>query len=196
MHGYRGLVKSILCMPMTANIFDYFEETPTHDGERPPWAARAPRRPHKRFDLRLVPRLPEWEQDADSLHALERIEREPWVQAVMRNREGVTVRLKESWIEARGAALEAGGSAEAALGDLAGGQRFSVQFWDANATKALHVGHLRNLAIGNALSAALTQAGGQVERRSLDLRRGAQHGRGDGRRDEQRTARARMARRR
>jgi arginyl-tRNA synthetase len=41
-----------------------------------------------------------------------------------------------------------------------------VQFWDANATKALHVGHLRNLAIGNALSAALAQAGAKVERRS------------------------------
>ncbi len=42
-----------------------------------------------------------------------------------------------------------------------------VQFWDANATKALHVGHLRNLAIGNAVASALAQAGGQVERRSL-----------------------------
>jgi arginyl-tRNA synthetase len=42
-----------------------------------------------------------------------------------------------------------------------------VQFWDANATKALHVGHLRNLAIGNALAASLEQAGGEVERRSI-----------------------------
>ena len=42
-----------------------------------------------------------------------------------------------------------------------------MQFWDANATKALHVGHLRNLAIGNALAAALAQAGARVERRSL-----------------------------
>jgi len=41
-----------------------------------------------------------------------------------------------------------------------------MQFWDANATKALHIGHLRNLAIGNALSAALAQAGAKVERRS------------------------------
>jgi arginyl-tRNA synthetase len=53
------------------------------------------------------------------------------------------------------------------LGDLARARRYSVQFWDANATKALHVGHLRNLAIGNALAAALAQAGGRVERRSI-----------------------------
>ncbi len=77
------------------------------------------------------------------------------------------LRLDDGWIETIGAALEAGASTGAALADLAHGQRFSVQFWDANATKALHIGHLRNLAIGNALAAALTQAGGQVERRSL-----------------------------
>jgi tRNA synthetases class I (R) len=152
---------------MTANLFDYFEDIPTRDGENTPWAARAPRRPHERFDLKLVPRLPEWERDAESLRALKQLEREPWVERVMRSREGVTVRLTDAWIEATGAALEAGGSAEATLADLAQGQRFSVQFWDANATKALHVGHLRNLAIGNALAAALAQAGAIVERRSL-----------------------------
>ena len=64
-----------------------------------------------------------------------------------------------------GSALEAGSGDEAALADLARGQRFAIQFWDPNATKALHVGHLRNLAIGNALAAALAQAGGEVERR-------------------------------
>jgi hypothetical protein len=152
---------------MTENLFDYFEAAPARDGASARWAARAPRRPHERFDLKLVPRLPEWREDDESLLALGRIEREPWVKSVMRDSDGVTLRLQDSWIETTGAALEAGGSAEATLADLAGGRRFSVQFWDANATKALHVGHLRNLAIGNALAAALAQAGGQVERRSL-----------------------------
>ncbi len=152
---------------MTANLFDYFEDVPERNGTPAPWAARAPRRPRERYDLKLVPRAPAWREDADSLGALARIEREPWVNAVMRDRDGVHLRLDDGWIETAGAALEAGGSAEATLSDLAHGQRFSVQFWDANATKALHVGHLRNLAIGNALAAALTQAGGQVERRSL-----------------------------
>ena len=48
-----------------------------------------------------------------------------------------------------------GEEAVAGCGDLAAGRRFALQFWDANATKALHIGHLRNLAIGNALAAAL-----------------------------------------
>jgi hypothetical protein len=164
---------------MTTNLFDYFEEAPPGDGNparspahpstRPSarWAARAPRRPHPCFDLKLVPRLPAWREDPDSLEALERIEQEPWAAAVMHEDDGVRLRLDDGWIETVGAALEAGASTGAALADLAHGQRFSVQFWDANATKALHIGHLRNLAIGNAVAAALTQAGAQVERRSL-----------------------------
>jgi arginyl-tRNA synthetase len=152
---------------MTVNLFDYFEDVPSRNGESARWAARAPRRPHHRYDLKLVPRLPDWQEDPESVEDLRRLEQEPWVEAVMQAREGVAVRLTDTWIEATGAALEAGGSAEATLSDLAHGRRYSVQFWDANATKALHVGHLRNLAIGNALAAALTQAGAGVERRSL-----------------------------
>ena len=152
---------------MTFNIFDYFEDLPRPPGAAAPWAARAPRRPQSDYDLKLVPRSPDWRRDADSLAALESIEGEPWVAAVSRREDAVRLRVHDGWIETAGAALEAGGSAEATLTDLAPGQRFSVQFWDANATKALHVGHLRNLAIGNALAAALTQAGARVERRSL-----------------------------
>src|SRR6478609_9399119 len=152
---------------MTTNLFDYFEEVSGQEGSQAPWAARAPRRPDGRFDIKLVPRVAKWEQDPDSLDALQRIEQEPWADSLTRTPGGVELRLNDSWIETAGAALEAGGGAEATLADIARGRRFSVQFWDANATKALHVGHLRNLAIGNAIAAAFKQAGGQVERRSL-----------------------------
>ncbi|MCU1675434.1 MAG: Arginyl-tRNA synthetase-like protein [Frankiales bacterium] len=151
---------------MAFNLFDYLKIASPREGAPAPWAARSPRRP-RRFDLKLVPRSATWQDDPDALAVLAQIEAEPWVAGVKRERDGVEVRLTDSWIETTGAGLEAGGSAEATLSDLAGGQRYSVQFWDANATKALHVGHLRNLAIGNALASALTQAGGQVERRSL-----------------------------
>ncbi len=149
------------------NLFDYFEGTPSRGQAPSRWAARAPRRPRGDCDVKLTPRVRDWREDADSLQALEQIEDEPWVAGVTHDGEGVQLRLDDGWIETVGAALEAGGSAEATLSDLAHGQRISVQFWDANATKALHAGHLRNLAIGNALAAALAQAGAQVERRSL-----------------------------
>jgi tRNA synthetases class I (R) len=151
---------------MAINLFDFFEDIGSWSETPALWAARAPRRPRGEYDLKLLPRRPEWREDPNSLSALEQLEHEPWVASVRRSRDAVRLRVSDSWIETTGAALEAGGSAEAPLGDLAEGRHFSVQFWDANATKALHIGHLRNLAIGNALAAALAQAGAQVERRS------------------------------
>ena len=165
MHGYGHLILHS-GQVMTGNIFDYFE-TPTREGTPACWAARAPRRPHSDFDIKLIPRTRNWREDAHSLETLAQMQREPWVDAVVHNGEGARLRLSDDWIATTGAALEAGAGAEAALADLAHGRRISVQFWDANATKALHAGHLRNLAIGNALAAALAQAGAQVERRSL-----------------------------
>ena len=153
---------------MTTNLFDYFEEASSEDGtSSAPWAARAPRRPNASFDIKLVPRAPDWRNDSESLRILERIEAEPWADTLTRTEDGVELRLDDTWIETTGAALEAGGGAEAALVDLARGGRYAIQFWDANATKALHVGHLRNLALGNALAASLQQGGGEVERRSV-----------------------------
>jgi hypothetical protein len=152
---------------MTTNLFDYFEEVDNRNGARAPWAARAPRVPNESFDIKLVPRSPNWEQDAESLQVLERVEGEPWVDTLTRRPDGVELRLSDSWIETTGAALEAGGGDEVELVDLARAQRYAIQFWDANATKALHVGHLRNLTLGNALAASLEQAGGEVERRSV-----------------------------
>jgi arginyl-tRNA synthetase len=151
---------------MTRNVFDYFEDLPSREGEPAPWAARAPRRPHAEYDLKLLPRSPRWREDAEALAALAQIRSEPWVEAVDEGDEFLRLRLADAWVETQGATLEAGGRTEEPLTDIAAGQRFSVQFWDANATKALHIGHLRNLAIGNALAAALAQAGAHVERRS------------------------------
>jgi tRNA synthetases class I (R) len=152
---------------MTTNLFDYFEEVDNQNGVHTPWAARAPRIPNGRFDIKLVPRTPNWQNNPVALEALERIAAEPWADTLTRTDDGVELRLNDAWIETTGAALEAGGGDEAELVDLARGERFAVQFWDANATKALHVGHLRNLALGNSLAAALEQGGGAVERRSI-----------------------------
>lgn len=149
------------------NLFDYFDDTAGEHGDEALWALRAPFRPRDGFDVLLVPRVPDWKDDAESLRALEQLEAEPWVDAVERDEDSAWLRLGNEWIEAKGTALEEGGEGAGAHADLTDGQRFALNFWDANSTKALHVGHLRNLALGNALGAALTEAGGQVERRSI-----------------------------
>jgi len=148
------------------NIFDYIEDGAVQ-GEQARWSARAPFRPRADFDLMLVPRVPDWKQNEASLEALERIEAEPWVETISRDGDEVLLRLDSDWIERTGGELEAGEGVEGANADLAAGKRYAVYFWGANTTKALHIGHLRNLAVGHAIGAALEQAGAVVERRSL-----------------------------
>lgn len=153
-------------MLTVTNPFDYFEEESVESGQVL-WSARTPLRPDPRYDLKLMPRSTGWQNDPEFLAGLERIESEPWVGCATRSDTGVEVRLDDEWIETVGAALLAGDGRYESLSDLASDRRFAVQFWDANATKALHAGHLRNLALGNAIASALAQAGADVERRSL-----------------------------
>jgi arginyl-tRNA synthetase len=154
-------------MGYSVNIFDYIEDPAAQGEERAFWSARAPFRPREDFDLMLVPRVPEWRQHEPSNRALERIAAEPWVEAVSSEGDEVLLRLEDAWIERTGRALESGEGIDSAHADLAEGKSYAVYFWGANTTKALHIGHLRNLAIGHALGAALQQAGARVERRSL-----------------------------
>ncbi len=151
---------------METNLFDHLEATAAN-GEGAHWAFRAPYKPHQSFDLMLVPRVSDWRQDPGSLAALDRIEADPAVASLSRDGKQVWLRLEDDWIEGAGTALEDGGAEEAAFADLAAGRGYAVYFWGANTTKALHIGHLRNLAIGHALGAAFSQAGARVERRSL-----------------------------
>lgn len=152
---------------MDINLFDYFDEMGGGGEAQSHWALRAPYRPHDRFDLMLVPRVEGWREDRDSRGALEEIESQPWVDAVEHDDGQVWLRLDNAWVARRGAALEQGEEAVAGCGSVAAGRQFALNFWDANSTKALHIGHLRNLALGNSLGAALTEAGGEVERRSI-----------------------------
>ncbi|HEX7245305.1 MAG TPA: arginine--tRNA ligase [Solirubrobacterales bacterium] len=151
---------------MATSLFDYFDDIAAEQGARARWAPRAPYQPEGRFDLMLVPRVRGWEEDPESLADLERFAAEPWVESVDRGGRQVVACLDSGWIERTGEGLERaaerGGHVE-----IAAGRRFALNFWDANSTKALHIGHLRNLALGNALGGAFEEAGGKVERRSI-----------------------------
>ena len=152
---------------MGENLFDSFDRLAARDDGQVHWAARAPFRPEAGFDLMLVPRVPDWRVDEGSRQALERIEAEPAVAEVIADGDTVRLRLAEDWISETGEALAAGEVGDGGFADLAGGRQYAVYFWGANTTKALHIGHLRNLAIGNAIAATLAQAGARVENRSL-----------------------------
>jgi len=155
---------------MGENIFNRFDQAAADGDGRVLWAARAPYRPDPEVDLMLIPRLPkgaDWREDEAAVAALDRIEAEDWVDSISREGRQPTLRIADEWIEERGEAIAAAAAADAELAEMAAGNRYAVYFWGANTTKALHIGHLRNLAVGNAIAGALKQAGAAVENRSL-----------------------------
>lgn len=84
----------------------------------------------------------------------------PDVEAAERSGRRILLRLEDEVIAAMGADLERGVADLPPAEDASfAGKRFMIQFLDPNATKALHVGHLRNVALGQALRCALRAAG-------------------------------------
>ncbi|MET0557756.1 MAG: arginine--tRNA ligase [Solirubrobacterales bacterium] len=61
-----------------------------------------------------------------------------------------------------GELLESGTKEVMGTADLYAGRKFAVTFCDPNANKALHVGHLRNLALGQAITSILRASGAKV----------------------------------
>ncbi|HEV2856936.1 MAG TPA: arginine--tRNA ligase [Solirubrobacterales bacterium] len=155
---------------MGENIFTTFDRVAAGEGGKALWAARAPYRPDPDFDLMLIPRLPkgsDWRESEEAKAALDRLEAESWVASLDREGKQPTLKLADEWIEAQGEAIGSGSFGTREFADIAADNRYAVYFWGANTTKALHIGHLRNLAVGNAIAGALKQAGARVENRSL-----------------------------
>ncbi|HZV74408.1 MAG TPA: arginine--tRNA ligase [Conexibacter sp.] len=98
--------------------------------------------------------------------ALDALRAEPAIASVEQQDQRFLMRFADEQIAATGAGLEAGRLTGMATDDLRAAERAIVDFCDPNATKALHVGHLRNIALGQAITSALRAAGAQVERQS------------------------------
>lgn len=159
---------------MEPNLFDRLDDLAGPTGENPLWAPRAPYEAQPGRDLLLIPLTTDWASDEDAASALDAIKHSSFVDSVVPSGRTVHVQLDDEWLRNAGERILADGGAGRRNADLAADQRTAVYFWGANTTKALHVGHLRNLAVGHALSAALGEAGATIERRSLlsDIGRG------------------------
>jgi arginyl-tRNA synthetase len=86
--------------------------------------------------------------------------------ALAATEEPLGVRFADAELERLGAALERREPDPLATRTVASGRRWVVNFGDPNTTKALHVGHLRNVAIGNAVASAASALGADVVRQS------------------------------
>jgi arginyl-tRNA synthetase len=89
----------------------------------------------------------------------------PEVAAVRARAKELTVLFADEPLARLGRQLEEGEPVLDAR-DVVGDAEVLVNFCDANPTKALHVGHLRNVALGQALAGTLAAAGAQVTRQS------------------------------
>lgn len=105
---------------------------------------------------------------AHAAAALDALRADPAIDAdsVEQDRQRFLMRFADERIAATGAGLEAGDGPGMDARELRAGERAIVDFCDPNATKALHIGHLRNIALGQAISSALSAAGARVERQS------------------------------
>ena len=103
-----------------------------------------------------------WKQTPAGCVLLDRLAAAPWCLSSRAKGGRLTLRIADGCIAEIGAALERGARTTVDASGVLAGQRRIVDFYGANTTKALHVGHLRNLALGHAYASALRAAGASV----------------------------------
>jgi arginyl-tRNA synthetase len=118
-------------------------------------------------DVRLLFAERAWLLSPAGEQALAALRRHPSIAGVQRRRSAVLVRFEDGVLARLERRLSAGELADMAGADILHGRRFTVGFVGPNTNKALHVGHLRNIVLGQALASALASAGATVQRHSL-----------------------------
>lgn len=123
------------------------------------------------FDLAVVTRSPEERREAAAALASH-----PDVESVKRAGQRLLVRFDDALVWEIGERLEDERAYALASHDLLAGERYVVEFCNPNATKALHTGHMRNIAIGQGFACALEAAGAEIERQCQITDAGQQSG--------------------
>ncbi|HEX5525965.1 MAG TPA: arginine--tRNA ligase [Solirubrobacterales bacterium] len=94
-------------------------------------------------------------------------EEHPAIAGVERKRADLLLRFTDEALLKLEERLGEGEAAGMGTADLLAGKPHHVSLVGPNANKALHLGHLRNVALGHALASGLTAAGAPVHTRSL-----------------------------
>lgn len=127
-----------------------------------------PRRDERQdADLRLLFNDRIWLRSSAGRMLIEALCDHPLVNEAIRHKAAVLLRFDDVALTALEHRLAAGEPVGLAGSNMLDGRSFMVSFVGANTNKALHVGHLRNIVLGQALASALTAAGANVERHSL-----------------------------
>lgn len=129
------------------------------------WSVRPSYGPASLGDLVLIPRTKaDWRRDTRATQSLATLDARPEIEELIPRKRNVFVRLTEAYIQNLIADIKVGNPL--GLTGLRDGRKYRVYFCDPNATKPLHIGHLRNLALGCAIAGSLEVAGAEVYRHS------------------------------
>jgi len=125
------------------------------------------RREDTMADIRLVFADRRWLESAAGQKLAHALNDHPVTAKVQRRKSAIQVRFQDEVLLDLEQRLAAGEPFGLGLPELAAGQSVIVSFIGPNTNKALHVGHLRNAYIGEALASTLEIAGAKVHRLNL-----------------------------
>lgn len=125
------------------------------------------RRENAPVDVRFFFGDRSWLVSSEGKKFLENLAVQPFAGDVRLKGAMLSLRFADAFIADLGARLERDADAGMSTSAILAGRAFMVGFAGPNTSKALHVGHLRNVTIGNALAAVLAAAGADVVRASL-----------------------------
>lgn len=118
-------------------------------------------------DLRLFLGEQTAATSAPALRLLSALSQLPEIASVKTKKAVISVRLSDDFIRTAGRRLELGESPVEGITADFGSKPYLIGFLGPNTSKALHLGHLRNIIVGNALASAFEFAGATSESYSL-----------------------------
>ncbi|MEK6303224.1 MAG: arginine--tRNA ligase [Acidobacteriota bacterium] len=155
-------------VPTIVNLGTYLEDTVALvNGEEVCQTIELRRKSDSFADARLFFKDKIWITSAAGTRLIQILDTNPLIASTHQKKSVVSLRFDNELIASLGAQLESNDTTSLDGSDLLCGKVFAVGFVGPNTSKALHVGHLRNISVGNALAAALESAGAHVIRQSL-----------------------------
>jgi arginyl-tRNA synthetase len=115
-------------------------------------------------DIRLVFGDRKWLQSDDGHRLVATFRDHPMTAKALRRKSAIHLRFHDEVLGELERELATGSQVGMAATDIAADQKATVSYVGPNTNKALHVGHLRNAFLGEALSSALDAAGAEVRR--------------------------------
>jgi arginyl-tRNA synthetase len=150
------------------NPFDTLDQLVASAGAADELTASIPQRPEGDKDATLVVRRPQWGASDAGREAMRHIDASDGCSVLRNDGERIHVRFDDSWLELLATRLEEQAPDPLRTRTLREGESWVVNFIDPNSTKALHIGHLRNIATGQSL-ASVAEAGGIAVTRQIQV---------------------------